>query len=81
MSIYPPIRLALWEDLLSQQQGSPAPVPAQFLSACLLIVRRQLTTFDLPPEAVDLILAAWRPSKQLIYACRWDKFVIWFGTQ
>ena len=38
-------------------------------SPCFEIEQRQLTAFDLPPEVIDVILAARRPSTKTVYAC------------
>lgn len=60
---------------------SSATVPSQSPLSCLEIERRQLHTFNLPPELVDVILAARRPSMKTVYTCSWDKFVAWCGTR
>ena len=40
-----------------------------------------MSTFDLHPEVVDVILAARRRPTKSVYACHWDKFVAWCITK
>ena len=54
---------------------------AQPTPPCMEVEWRQLMAFDLPPEVVDVILAARRPSTKSVYEGRWEKFVVWCSSR
>ncbi|KAJ1214845.1 hypothetical protein NDU88_002456 [Pleurodeles waltl] len=53
------------------------PQPPESAPTCLEIERGNLSSFSLPPEVVDVILAARRHSTKSIYANRWTSYCLY----